>query len=76
MRKACIDLNATMKFASLSAGDLGSGKCLYHVNVSNDLSRTPTADEWKKAMNLCQQKAEEFRYEVSRIRGKSLAEAD
>ncbi|CNK96641.1 Uncharacterised protein [Yersinia kristensenii] len=72
MRKACIDLNSTMKIATLCAGDLGGGKCLHHVTVSVDLSYNPTAAEWKTALNECMIKT---KYEVSRIRDKRMAES-
>lgn len=63
-----------MKIATLCAGDLGGGKCLHHVTVSVDLSYNPTAAEWKTALNECMIKAKELQYEVSRVRGKRMAD--
>lgn len=73
MRKACIDLNETMKFASLSRGDLGGGKCLYYVQLAEDLNANISAARWQGALDMCLQKAIDLKYEVSRIRGQSLA---
>jgi len=73
MRKACIELNKTLKNAALLAGDLGGGKCLCIINLSNsDLSYDPTPSEWSSALNQCLNKAEILKYEVSRVRGRSL----
>ncbi len=73
MRKACIDLMADTKVACLFAGDLGTGQCLHMVMVSEDMTESAPAEKWAKALSLCQQKAAELKYEVSRIRGGSLA---
>lgn len=74
MRKACIELNGTLKCASLFSGDLGMGKCLHNIYLSNeDLSYDPTPQEWLTALNACYQKADELKYEVSRVRGRSHA---
>ncbi|MBJ7539878.1 hypothetical protein [Marinomonas transparens] len=88
MRKACIDLNDTLKIASLLGGDLGGGKCLHTVNLldgsnqmkmlnlsTNPSIKEPTPEEWAAALNQCLDKAEELKYEVSRVRGRSLTES-
>ena len=72
MRKACVDLNYTLKFASLCGGDLGGGKCLHFIQVSDDLSRAVSPKEWEIALDECLAKADELKYEVSRIRGREL----
>jgi len=75
IRKACIELNKTLKNAALFAGDLGGGKCLHFIGLSDkDLVHEPTVQEWKSALNQCIAKAGELKYEVSRIRGRRLAE--
>lgn len=74
MRKACIELIATTKIACLFAGELGTGRCLYMVIVSEDMSEIPTPERWLNALNSCIQKADELKYEVARIRGKCMAE--
>lgn len=74
MRRACIELNGTLKCANLFSGDLGTGKCLHHIYLSNeDLSYDPTPQEWLAALNACYKKADELKYEVSRVRGRSHA---
>lgn len=73
MRKACIELILGTKVACLMAGELGMGKCLYMVIVSEDITVCPTAQQWEKALNMCEQKAVELKYEIARVRGRSLA---
>lgn len=73
MRKACIDLMADSKVACLLAGDLGTGKCLFMVVVSRDMTKSVSAEKWASALNQCQKKAGELKYEVTRIRGVALA---
>lgn len=73
MRKASIELIGETKVACLIAGELGTGRCLYMAVVSEDMHQTVTTEKWAKALSLCQQKAVELKYEVARIRGKSLA---
>ena len=68
MRKACIDLNVTLKTAFLFSGDLGGGKCLHEVTFSSK----PTYRDWLLALNNCLDKADDLKYEVTRIRGESL----
>lgn len=70
MRKSCIDLNYTLKCAHLFSGDLGGGKLLHIVTFSSE----PTPKDWQLALDNCLGKADELKYEVSRIRGKSLTE--
>ncbi|WP_425606600.1 HNH endonuclease [Microbulbifer litoralis] len=75
MRKACINLNWTAKNAELRAGDQGSGKWLYQMQLEDLLSdHWPGPEKWQQALDTCLGKAEELRYEVSRIRGKSLTD--
>ncbi|MCT6515871.1 hypothetical protein GY03_01030 [Proteus vulgaris] len=73
MRKACIELNSTMKYAALNAGPLGGGKCLVMVTVSNDLDEVVPAEKWAKALDICLAEAKELKYEIARIYGESLA---
>jgi len=74
MRKSCVELNSTLKNAALLAGDLGGGRCLLLIQLSDkNLEATPTEQEWKDALEQCLQKAGELKYEVTRIRGRSLA---
>lgn len=73
MRKACIDLMSDTKAAFLMAGDLGTGRCLHMVVVSEDMRVSAPAEKWAKALAICQQKAVELNYEVTRIRGVALA---
>ncbi len=73
MRKACIELVAQTKIALLLAGDFGTGQCLYMIVVSKDMDQTPTAEQWLKAYKLCELKAAELKYEVTRVRGRKLA---
>ncbi|MEL0637618.1 hypothetical protein V6259_12695 [Marinomonas sp. TI.3.20] len=88
MRKACIDLNYTLKIVSLLGGDLGGGRNLHTVNLldgSNQMTmlnlstdpsiKEPTPDEWAKALKQCHQKAVELKYKVTRVRGESLTES-
>lgn len=73
MRKACIDLIYNTKAAFLMAGDLGTGRLLYMVVVSEDMREPVTTEKWAKALAMCQQKAVDLKYEVTRIRGAALA---
>ncbi|HFD0315189.1 hypothetical protein PTR28_07770 [Serratia marcescens] len=73
MRKACIDLSYTTKVASLVAGEKGTGRCLYMFVVSDDMSQTPSTEQWLKALKSCESKASELKYEVAYIWGKALA---
>ncbi|ELQ6048477.1 hypothetical protein QMS56_16180 [Cronobacter malonaticus] len=73
MRKACIELMAGTNAACLVAGEPGTGRCLYLVVVMEDIFGKPTTEQWLKALRLCEAKAAELKYEVARIRGKSLA---
>ncbi len=73
MRKACIELIYTTKVACLQAGDLGTGRCLFMVVVSEDMSKEPSPEQWARALQRCKEKAVELKYEVSRIRGERLA---
>ncbi|MCE0828943.1 hypothetical protein LVQ78_23415 [Buttiauxella sp. A2-C2_NF] len=73
MRKACIKLMGTTKIACLIAGDLGMGRLLYIIDVSQDLSIIPTQEHWFKALQKCQNKAVELKYEVTRVQGARLA---
>lgn len=73
MRKACIELMSEAKVVCLVAGERGMGRCLHMVVVSDDISQPATTEKWAKALSLCQQKAVELKYDVVRIRGKSLA---
>ncbi|MBU2708723.1 hypothetical protein KCM76_22210 [Zooshikella marina] len=76
MRKACIELNKTLKNATLLAGDLGGGKCLHLFSLSNEnLSYDPSSAEWSAAFDECLGKADEYKYEVSRVRGLSLTKS-
>lgn len=75
MRKACIELMGGTKVACLFAGDLGTGRCLFMVVVSRDMNKEPTTEQWAKALNRCKEKAAELKYEVTRIRGETLAGA-
>lgn len=72
MRKASINLIATTNAACLVAGDLGTGRCLFMVVVAKDMTKQAPAEKWAKALDLCQQKAVELKYEVTRIRGGAL----
>jgi hypothetical protein len=69
MRKACIELISSLNVAYLFSGDLGGGKCLHVVQFRAD---KPSARDWQSALDDCLKKAEELKYEVSRIRGKDL----
>lgn len=72
MRKACIELNKTLKSAALLAGDLGGGKCLYLINLStSDLFYDPKPGKWSSALDKCLSEAKMLNYEVSRVRGRS-----
>jgi hypothetical protein len=73
MRKACIELIGGTNVACLLAGDLGMGRCLYMVVLSKEMYPLASEDKWANALRMCQQKAVELKYEVTRIRGKSLA---
>jgi len=73
MRKACIELIAGTNAACLVAGELGTGRCLYLVVVMEDIFGKPTTEQWLKSLRLCEAKAVELKYEVTRIRGQSLA---
>lgn len=73
MRKACIDLVAQTKVALLLAGDLGTGQCLHMVVFPKNVDTMPTAEQWLRAYKLCEQKAAELKYEVTRVRGRRLA---
>ncbi|MGO2306159.1 MAG: hypothetical protein ACTH5W_15830 [Providencia sp.] len=73
MRKACIELHSTMKYAALNAGPLGGGKCLFMIILSNDLAATIPTEKWARALQECISKAEELKYEIAHIYGKSLA---
>lgn len=73
MRKACIELLSETKVACLVAGELGTGRYLHMVMISEDMRQPATKEKWAKALSLCQQKAAELKYEVVRIRGGSLA---
>lgn len=73
MRKACIDLMGGTKIACLVAGEKGTGRCLHIVVVSEDMSKTPSTEQWLNALQLCEKKAQELKYEVAYIWGKSLA---
>ncbi len=73
MRKAIIELNESSGTAALLAGGLGSGRCLLIVDLLVHSQETPTQERWLKALNRCELKAEELKYEVVRIRGASLA---
>lgn len=75
MRKACIELMGETNVACLLSGTLGMGKCLLMVVVSEDMSATPSEEQWAKALSRCQQKAVELNYEVVRIRGLGLTGA-
>lgn len=59
--------------ACLVAGELGTGCCLYLVVVMENTFGKPATEQWLKALKLCEAKAAELKYEVSLIRGKSLA---
>lgn len=72
MRKACIELIKTLNIAVLLAGDLGGGRCLHKIQMPENAS----AADWRKAFNECQQMAVTLKYEVSRIRGQSLADLE
>ena len=73
MRKACIELMAGTNAACLVAGKLGTGCCLCLVVVLEDIFGKPTTEQWLKSLRLCEAKAVELKYEVARIRGRSLA---
>ncbi|MFV1478123.1 hypothetical protein [Serratia marcescens] len=73
MRKACIELSSSAKAACLLAGDLGMGRCLFMVVISDDMSKEPSPEQWARALQRCKEKAVELKYEVSRIRGERLA---
>ncbi|WP_321154154.1 hypothetical protein [Serratia nevei] len=73
MRKACIDLVSGTKIACLLAGAKGTGRCLYMVVVSEDMTKEPTEEQWLKALKLCENKALELKYEIEYIWGKTLA---
>lgn len=70
MRKACIDLVSGTKIACLLAGAKGTGRCLYMVVVSEDMTKEPTEEQWLKALKLCENKALELKYEIEYIWGK------
>lgn len=72
MRKACIDLMDGTKVTCLLAGDIGTGRYLYMVIVSEGMTKEPSTAHWANALSMCQQKAVERKYEVTRIRGKGL----
>ena len=72
MRKACIELSDSMRSASLVAGGLGTGRCLFFLDMNAEPSSGISAERWQKALDICLDKAEELKYEVSRIRGQML----
>ncbi|RWT81329.1 hypothetical protein DN604_00745 [Aeromonas caviae] len=75
MRSACINLDGTFYMAWLIAGDLGTGKTLFYVELSDrECKRIPTADEWRAGLERCHQMARELKYEVTRVRGMGLIE--
>lgn len=43
------------------------------VVVSEDMTQSVSTEKWAKALAVCQQKAIELKYEVTRIRGGALA---
>lgn len=73
MRKACIELMAGTNTACLITGELGTGSYLYMVVVMEDIFGKPTTAQWLKSLRLCEAKAVELKYEVTRIRGMRLA---
>lgn len=73
MKKACIQLMGTTQVAYLVAGALGTGRCLYMVIVSRDMTVKPTTEQWANALRMCESKAAELKYEVVRIQGRKLA---
>lgn len=80
MRKAVIQLNDVLLqygkpvlAATLIAGELGYGRELFAVIVSSDTQKKPSTAIWRKALDLCLEKAEELRFEVVHIYGQSLA---
>lgn len=73
MRKACIELIAGTKIACLVAGERATGRCLYMVIVSKDMTATPSVEQGANALKMCERKAVELKYEVARILGRSLA---
>lgn len=73
MLKACIELSQPERMAFLVSGELGYGRCLHAVQLSPPDETTPEEERWKKAVALCQQKAAELKYDVTLIRGKTLA---
>lgn len=80
MRKAVIQLNDVLLqhgkpvlAATLIAGKLGYGRELFAVIVSSDTQQKPSTDIWRKALDLCLEKAKELRFEVVHIYGQSLA---
>ena len=56
MRKACIQLCDSMRYASLCAGNLGGGKCLYFVDMNKEPDSEISADRWQSALGLCMDK--------------------
>ncbi len=74
-KKACIELNATLRNGSLLRGDLGTGKCLALVRVGSMEGPAPTSEQWRAALDDLQNAAVEQGYEVTRVRGRSLCEA-
>ena len=73
MRKACVELLATTKVASLIAGERATGRCLYMVVVSQDMTSEPTTEQWANALRMCESKAAELKYEIARVQGRKLA---
>ncbi|EIL5805441.1 hypothetical protein LL243_002464 [Salmonella enterica] len=80
MRKAVIQLNDVLLqhgkpvlAATLIAGKLGYGRELFAVIVSIDTQEKPSTEIWRKALDLCLEKAEEMRFEVVHIYGQNLA---
>ena len=72
MRKASIELVAPAKVVTLIAGEFGYGKFLYTVDLGAVSEDPPTPSQWFDALEECTRKAQELRYDVSRVRGQHL----
>lgn len=73
MRKACIELIRQTKVVCLVAGERATGRCLYKVVVSKDMTVEPTTAQWANALRMCESKAAELKYDVARVLGRKLA---
>lgn len=73
MRKACNELFGPDWMAYLITGEIGTGKSLRAVQLTALDSITPDEVRWKKAIALCEKKANELKFKVTGTLGLRLA---